>query len=173
MSWCCYLLGSLGATNRTYIGASPDPPARLCAHNRIDNGKKRRGAKATQGQAWMHLVVVSGFPNKIAALSFEWHWKYVSRGKGMRRSDRLFTTGQDPAFLRHGKDVIDARILDLLYMTHSYTLFGDQYKHNQPVRYPQMDHPLQVHLCVPVIEMTWPAHIQVVHECRADIDDQI
>jgi len=162
MGWCCYLLGSLGPGNtRTYIGASPNPQARLTAHNRNDIGRKRQGAKATQGQAWMHLAVVSGFPTEKAALSFEWHWKYLARGKGMRKADRLCATGQDPPFLRHSKDVIDAKILDLLFLTHTHTLFGDQYKYNRSMRYPQVDYPLQIELCVPIHPLHWPAHVTV------------
>lgn len=104
----------------------------------------------------MHLAVVSGFPNKIAALSFEWHWKHAAR---KRKIDRLFATGQDPPFLRAGKDAIDNRILDLLYLTHCYTWCGDQYKQNSPAQYPQMDHPLEIRFCIPVIQMCWPAHV--------------
>lgn len=114
----------------------------------------------------MHLVVVSGFPTKIAALSFEWHWKYVGR---KRKVDRLFATGQEPTFLRSGKDAMDNRILDLLYLVHTYTWYGDQFMRNEPIWYPQMDHPLHIRFCVPVIQMCWPAHITCQIEGNSDL----
>ncbi|KND03795.1 endonuclease [Spizellomyces punctatus DAOM BR117] len=70
----CYLLSSLkeGCTNHAYVGSTPDPVRRLRQHN----GEIKGGAKKTEKKRpWDMVVVVYGFPNKYAALQFEWAWQ--------------------------------------------------------------------------------------------------
>lgn len=69
--WVCYLLKSQ-VSNRTYIGATNDFKNRIRRHNGIIKG----GAKYTQtNRPWEPVCIVSGFPDKIHALCFEWRVK--------------------------------------------------------------------------------------------------
>jgi predicted GIY-YIG superfamily endonuclease len=76
--WSVYLLHQIEG-NQTYIGATVDPDRRLQQHN----GAKSGGARATKGKSWERRVLVQGFPTQVAALQFEWAWKFQSR-KGPR-----------------------------------------------------------------------------------------
>jgi predicted GIY-YIG superfamily endonuclease len=82
--WYCYLL-QCEDESRTYIGATNNPDRRLRQHN----GGLSGGAKATHGRAWRRLVLVSGFPDNIAALQFEWAWKFRSRKRGQGLKARM------------------------------------------------------------------------------------
>lgn len=80
--WYCYMLYS--SDGQTYIGATVDPNRRLRQHN----GEIKGGARATkirviEGQTWTRACYVRGFPDKIAALQFEWRWKQLSRRIGL------------------------------------------------------------------------------------------
>ena len=70
----CYILYSLHPKylNNTYIGFTDDPLHRLRQHN----GEIKGGAKYTKRRRpWKLILVISNFPNKIAALKFEWAWQ--------------------------------------------------------------------------------------------------
>ncbi len=77
-SWLCYLLQSVDS-NRTYIGATDNLYRRLCDHNGLHGPSK--GAKATKGEMWYPVLCVTGFPNKIACLSFESGVRRIRRRK--------------------------------------------------------------------------------------------
>ena len=78
-NWVCYILKSIDS-NKTYVGATDNLYRRLNDHNGI-NGKSK-GAKATKGRIWMPILFISGFPNKIACLSFESGVRHVRKRKG-------------------------------------------------------------------------------------------
>ena len=70
----CYILYSLHPKYlyNTYIGFTDDPLHRLRQHN----GEIKGGAKYTKRRRpWKLILVISNFPNKIAALKFEWAWQ--------------------------------------------------------------------------------------------------
>ena len=74
-----YLLEA-SPSGATYVGATMDVDHRLRQHN----GQLKGGAHATtmrvkKGETWRRVVYVSGFPDWIAALQFEWRWKQLSR----------------------------------------------------------------------------------------------
>lgn len=69
-----YLLRS---KQKTYIGATVDVQRRLRQHNGIISG----GAKYTKGRQWKLVAYVSGFPNWMSTLQFEWRWKVLTRKK--------------------------------------------------------------------------------------------
>lgn len=74
----CYLLTSkrTPTSKATYIGFSTQPIHRLRQHN----GEIVAGARKTSKyRPWVHVAIVSGFPNKITALQFEWQWQHPDR----------------------------------------------------------------------------------------------
>lgn len=76
MQWYVYLLSSsVSGTGGTYVGMTCDLDRRLKQHN----GEQSGGAAATRGREWMRVCHVQGFPDKTAALQFEWAWKHRTR----------------------------------------------------------------------------------------------
>lgn len=70
----CYCLQD--ESGKTYIGYSVDVDRRLRQHN----GELKGGARATsRGSGWVRVCHVTGFPDKVEALRFEWAWKAESR----------------------------------------------------------------------------------------------
>ncbi len=80
-----YLLYS---RKKTYIGMTDNPLHRLRQHNREIVG----GARATAGQTWKHVCVLSGFPTRRSALQFEWMWKYCARRERARTIEAKMET---------------------------------------------------------------------------------
>jgi len=78
MSFFVYLL--LCSDNSTYVGATVDLERRLRQHNKeIKGGAFATGAKVSNGQIWVRVAHITGFPDWQAALQFEWRWKQLSR----------------------------------------------------------------------------------------------
>lgn len=79
-SYYVYLLGSLKTPNSkaSYIGFSTDPEHRLRQHNNEVGGGARHTSKY---RPWHHIAIMSGFPNKIVALMFEWQWQHADRSR--------------------------------------------------------------------------------------------
>lgn len=83
-SYYCYLLQSLSTptSSRSYIGFTTNPMRRLRQHN---GELTRGGAKRTSKyRPWKFLVIVSGFPNKILALQFEWQFQHPLESRIVR-----------------------------------------------------------------------------------------
>lgn len=75
--WYVYCLQS--TAGNTYIGATTDPERRLRQHNcELVGGARATRAKVSAGQAWSLYCYVGTF-EKVAALKFEWRWKWLSR----------------------------------------------------------------------------------------------
>ena len=75
--WYCYCLVSSGGG--TYIGPTIDVDRRLRQHIcEVSGGAKATRAKVVAGETWRRHCYVGPF-NKHDALSFEWHWKHVSK----------------------------------------------------------------------------------------------
>lgn len=76
-SWYVYCL--LSTTGTTYVGATTDPERRLRQHNcELVGGAKATSRRVAVGEAWSLFCHVGPF-EKIAALKFEWRWKWLSR----------------------------------------------------------------------------------------------
>ncbi len=76
-SWYVYCLTS--TSGNTYIGATTDPERRLRQHNcELVGGARATRAKVNAGEIWNLFCYVGPF-EKIAALKFEWRWKWLSR----------------------------------------------------------------------------------------------
>jgi len=71
--WFVYLLATVQAPSRTYVGATVDVDRRLKQHN----GQLSGGARATSTVpgGWYRVCYISGFESKREALRFEWWWK--------------------------------------------------------------------------------------------------
>lgn len=73
-----YLL--MCSDNSTYVGATVELDRRLRQHNKeITGGAKRTTSKVNKGKTWKRVCHVSGFPDWVATLQFEWRWKQISR----------------------------------------------------------------------------------------------
>ena len=78
MPFFVYIL--LSSDNSTYVGATTDLERRLRQHNKeIKGGAFATGAKVSNGQIWVRVAHITGFPDWQAALQFEWRWKQLSR----------------------------------------------------------------------------------------------
>ncbi|KAI9346953.1 hypothetical protein BDR26DRAFT_855416 [Obelidium mucronatum] len=96
MFYACYLLQCQqpGKSTKCYVGSTPDPIRRIRQHN----GEIQGGAKKTvSGRPWNMVVIVHGFPNKIAALQFEWAWQKPHQS-------RHFRTANPSAYSKSRKD---------------------------------------------------------------------
>ncbi len=82
MSNYVYLL--LSSDNSTYVGTTNDLDRRLRQHNKeIAGGAVATTSKVLKGEAWIRVAHVEGFPDRQAALQFEWRWKQLSRQVSM------------------------------------------------------------------------------------------
>ncbi|CAB9505324.1 endonuclease subunit SLX1 [Seminavis robusta] len=83
----CYLLRSCDPKHpyKTYIGFTVNPHNRIRQHNGI---LKAGGARRTKrsGRPWEFVAIVHGFPDKIAALQFEWAFQHPGRSIHVRDS---------------------------------------------------------------------------------------
>lgn len=92
----CYLLRSLETpkSQAGYVGFTTNPAQRFKQHNgELKNGGARR---TSMRRPWKFVCIVSGFPNKIVALQFEWQWQHIQRS-------RLFKT-LPPTEQRHTEE---------------------------------------------------------------------
>ena len=82
MSWHCYILKSINPDypNHTYVGMTNNIARRIRQHN----GEIAGGAKATESKRPHEMYcIVSGFPSKSVAMSYEWRFKHP---EGRKRS---------------------------------------------------------------------------------------
>ena len=78
MPFFVYIL--LSSDNSTYVGATIDLERRLRQHNKeIKGGAIATGAKVSNGQIWVRVAHITGFPDWQAALQFEWRLKQLTR----------------------------------------------------------------------------------------------
>ena len=81
MPFYVYLL--LSTNNFTYVGSTVDLNRRLRQHNKeISGGAIATTSKVLNGEAWVRVAHVEGFPDWQSALQFEWRWKQLSRKLG-------------------------------------------------------------------------------------------
>jgi structure-specific endonuclease subunit SLX1 len=78
---------------KTYCGATVNFPRRIRQHNcELVGGAKYTSAAIQAGSdcnEWKPVFLIHGFPNRVAALQFEWALKKQSiREKGKTRIDR-------------------------------------------------------------------------------------
>ena len=131
MSWVCYLIASLDS-NDTYIGSTNDFIKRLFNHNRKGN----YGAKRTRGQTWIPVVIVSGFLDKIACLSFEAGWKRIRKtgAKNSRFNAINLMCQTNLSYLQ--RDIKWNRLMDLIYFTYNFTYLNGKFKMNHQHKFP-------------------------------------
>lgn len=82
----CYLLQSLKQERQTYIGFTVDPRRRIRQHN----GELKMGARKTRKwRPWKMVMCVWGFPNRVAALQFEFAWQHPAICRHLRGAAEL------------------------------------------------------------------------------------
>lgn len=107
MSWCVYLLATVEAPTKTYVGATIDVDRRLKQHN----GELSGGAKATSTVpgGWYRVCYVKGFADNHEALRFEWWWKRRSaklRGTPLERRQAALEAMMSEAGVDSGLEVV-------------------------------------------------------------------
>ena len=106
--YACYLLKSrkTPTATATYIGSTPNPPRRLRQHN----GELSAGAGKTHaGRPWEMVLVVHGFPSRVAALQFEWAWQHPWRTRHLRTAPADGRTGRGRALFGSGRGLATLR----------------------------------------------------------------
>ena len=108
--WVCYTLASVDS-QKTYVGATDNLYRRLCDHNGLHG--KSKGAKATKGEMWYPLFVVTGFTHKNACLSFESSLRKIRS----RKCYKKYT-------ISYGKTSHAKRLINLLNLLYSPSILG-------------------------------------------------
>ncbi|KAJ1604457.1 holiday junction resolvase-like protein [Cryptosporidium canis] len=116
----CYFLLSEAKKKASYIGYSVNPCRRLRQHN----GEIKKGAKKTKdGIPWSLGICVGGFPDRVAALRFEWAWQHPNICKATRdgieswRIVKAKRTSENRRILNKRQWSIQQRVSILLCMT--------------------------------------------------------
>lgn len=153
--WVCYLIASLDS-NDTYVGSTNDQPKRLGTHN------VGKGAKRTKGQTWIPILVISGFHDKRACLSFEAGWKRLSKSRSNKKLadiNQLCDTN-----LSYGRDTRWNRLMDLLYFLHNTTLLDSKFVMNHDMKLP-LNSPEELVMNVFmedfIADLPWPYFIEI------------
>ena len=78
-SYICYCLKNEKGL-KTYVGCTNNFTRRIRQHNsEISGGAKFTTKQSKLGFFWKPILFAKGFIDNHEALSFEWHWKYVTR----------------------------------------------------------------------------------------------
>ena len=84
--YCVYLLRSTRSKISLYTGSTPNPRRRLKQHNGDIIGGANRTSRVKL-RPWKMVILVTGFPSKIAALQFEWAWQNPHRTRHLRNDE--------------------------------------------------------------------------------------
>jgi structure-specific endonuclease subunit SLX1 len=134
--YACYMLLSLAprAKDRVYVGSTPNPFRRIRQHN----GEIVGGAKKTlKWRPWEMVTLVHGFPNRTAALQFEWVWQHPEQSRHFKVNGQSIFKGTKKEKMLHGK----LRVLSYMLHTEPFSRW-----------------PLQIHFCSEQIHTLFQEH---------------